>query len=117
MLIIATGHTLARVNQVVRKAQKSVEWFIKAPVTAERFHEMLVVVGTDGGSLGHMPREGSQIGVAVMFAAPEVLQGSAPVVLMEAFSQKMRRTVRSSMAVEIGGATVGLEHGILSVHA
>ncbi len=50
-----------------------------------------------------MPREGSQIGFAVVLASPDVLHGEGDVCVLEAISQRMKRQVRSSMAVEVGG--------------
>ena len=58
-----------------------------------------------------MPGGGSQQGFAVMLANPDVLKGKAPVCILEAQSNKVRRRVRSSMAVEAASATQAFEHG------
>ncbi len=57
-----------------------------------------------------MPREGSQIGFAVVLASPDVLHGEGDVCVLEAISQRMKRQVRSSMAVEVGGISSAFEH-------
>eukprot|EP00974_Lingulodinium_polyedra_P014833 1435448-Lingulodinium_polyedra.AAC.1 len=57
-----------------------------------------------------MPRNGSQAGYGVVLASPAIAGGPAPAVLAEAVSTRIKRTVRSSMAAEMGAASLALEH-------
>ncbi len=61
--------------------------------------------------MGGMPRDGSQVGFAVMVAAESVLEGEGPVCVLEAMSQRTKRAGRSSMAVEVAAASLAFEHG------
>ncbi len=103
---MSTGHTLAKANQVTRRAHK-----VRSPLPADRMDELIFLVASDGGSLGGMPREGSQLGVSVILAGPEVLEQETDVCVLEALSQRMRRQVRSSMGVEVGAVNMAMEHG------
>ena len=76
--------------------------------------ERPVSKASDGGSLGGMPREGSQIGAVVILASPVILDGKADMMLLEAFSQRTKRQVRRPMGVEVGATTVAFEHGDVS---
>eukprot|EP00974_Lingulodinium_polyedra_P029959 2885881-Lingulodinium_polyedra.AAC.1 len=58
-----------------------------------------------------MPREGSQAGLVIMAASPRVLEGTAPVSILEAHSSRIKRVVRSSLGAELASANVCLEHG------
>ncbi len=110
-LPVSTGHTLAKANQVTRREHKGLVWKVKSPLPAERMDELIFLVASDGGSLGGMPREGSQLGVSVILAGPEVLEQETDVCVLEALSQRMRRQVRSSMGVEVGAVNMAMEHG------
>ena len=46
-----------------------------------------------------------------MFANPAVLDGEAPVCIMEATSSKVQRVVRCSMSAEVSALATAFEHG------
>jgi hypothetical protein len=99
---------LTAANTATRKCRHSFK--IKIPDLGCALSEVIVVEPVDA-SHGAMPREGSQLGVASMFASPKILDGEAPVVLAEWLSTRMKRVVRSSMACEAGAVCVGMDHG------
>ena len=76
-LPVATGHTLVKANKVVRRAHQDYECVVKSPV--KRLEGLIFVTASDGGSLGAMPREGNQMGMAVMVASADVLEGEGDV--------------------------------------
>ena len=56
--------------------------FILVALGTKVINEVIVVESVDA-SHGAMPRSGSQLGVAGMYASPQLLQGDAPVASME----------------------------------
>ena len=73
--------------------------------------EDLVLVSVSDAAYGAMPGGHSQGGNLVMLAHPGVLQGRAPVCILEGNSAKIHRVVRCSMSAEISALATAYEHG------
>ena len=104
----ATVATLREINQAVRRGRKDQSLIFRHPGC--KLADVIVVAAADAGH-GCMPRGGSQAGVTVVLAHPSILDGHAPVALLEASSQRIKRVVRSSLAAEVAAAALGFEHG------
>ena len=106
-LPVATKETLVELNTVIRRARRPRMVTIK-PLGCE-LKDVVFLAATDG-SLGNMPRQGSQVGYAILAGHPKVLEESAPVCLLEWCSARCKRIVRSSLGVEVCAAALGYEH-------
>ena len=73
--------------------------------------EDVVFISASDAAYGAMPGGGSQGGVLVMLAAPQVLDGEAPVCIVEGQSSKIQRIVRASMSAEVSSLATAFEHG------
>ena len=69
------------------------------------------MVSASDAAYAAQPSGGSQGGVLALFAHPAILQGEAPVVILEAQSTRIARVVRCSMAAELSMAAEAFEHG------
>ncbi|CAE7829188.1 unnamed protein product [Symbiodinium microadriaticum] len=102
------GEAMKWVNTVIRRA--------KDPVLLRMRHlgcslEEVVILSVSDAAYGAMPNGGSQGGTLVLFANPDVLEGEAPVCVMEASSSKVQRVVRCSMSAEVSALATAFEHG------
>ena len=59
---------------------------------------MILFVAASVAPIGAVPKEGPQLGAALVAAAPGILGGVTPAVLLEATSSRAQRVCRSSMA-------------------
>jgi len=105
---VATGETLVELNQLIRRARQPAVWRLTA--VSDDIMDVLFLAASDA-ALGAMPRDGSQAGMACCVSHPSVLHGPAPTTLLESSSQRIKRSIRSSMGVEIAAAGTALEHG------
>ena len=71
----------------------------------------LVIVSASDAAYAAQPKGHSQGGVVCMVAHPNVLEGKAPVAILEAQSMKIQRVVRCSMSAELSMAAEAFEHG------
>ena len=70
-----------------------------------------MLISVSDAAYGAMPGGHSQGGNLVMLANPGVLQGRAPVCILEGNSTKIHRVVRCSMSAEISALATAYEHG------
>ncbi|CAE7712200.1 RE1 [Symbiodinium sp. CCMP2592] len=73
--------------------------------------EDLLVLSVSDAAFGAMPGGGSQGGILIMLASPAVLEGKAPVCILEGTSNKIHRVVRCSMSAEVSSLATAFEHG------
>ena len=73
--------------------------------------EDMVVLSISDAAYGAQPEGGSQGGLLIAIASPRILEGEAPIVLLEGASSKLNRVVRCSMAAELSQAATAYEHG------
>ena len=106
-LSTATVATLRSTDRLVRTAREGGRWVVKSLGCAL---SEVVFLGASDASFGAMPRSGSQAGYGVVLAAPGILEGTAPAVLAESVSARIKRVVRSSMAAEMCAASLAMEH-------
>ena len=105
---VATVETLLELNQLIRRARQPAVWRLAA--VSDDIMDIVFLAASDA-ALGAMPRDGSQAGMACCVGHPSVLDGPAPTTLLESSSQRIKRSIRSSMGVEIAAAGTALEHG------
>ena len=84
---------------MVQKIKKLKDW------------ENLVVISASDAAYGAQPGGYSQGGLLVALAEPEILEGEAQLVVVEAASMKIQRVVRCSMSAEVSMAATAFEHG------
>ena len=101
------SHALVEANTIIRRARHPQSWNIFPLKSLED----MVFLSPSDASQGSMPRGGSQAGFAVLVADPEIVQGPARCNLLETVSTRIKRTVRSCLAAEMGSASLALEHG------
>ena len=70
----------------------------------------MIVLSISDAAYGSQPEGGSQGGLLVGIASPLILEGPAPIVLLEGASSKLQRVVRCSMAAELSQAATAYEH-------
>jgi hypothetical protein len=104
----ASASRCAVANRVIRRARKP---FTLVHPSLDCALEDAVVGAAVDASQGSMPRAGSQNGIASLLCNPSVLTQSAPAALVEWTSSRVKRVVRSSMACEAAGVSLGFEHG------
>jgi hypothetical protein len=73
--------------------------------------EELVVLSISDAAYGAQPKGGSQGGLIVAMAHPDVQRGEARLAVVEAQSTRLQRVVRCSMAAELTMAATAFEHG------
>ena len=71
----------------------------------------VTLLSVSDAAYGAMPGGSSQGGIIVMLASPDVLEGPAPVCLLEGTSNKIHRVVRCSMSAEVSSLATAYEHG------
>ncbi|CAE7921054.1 TY5A [Symbiodinium necroappetens] len=102
------AEALKWVNTVVRRAREPLQ--LKVPCLGCPLSEMVILAVSDA-AYGAMPNGSSQGGTMVMVANPNVLEGEAPVCILEAISSKIQRVVRCSMSAEVSSLATAFEHG------
>ena len=95
-------------NRVVRRAKNDVT--MKVVNLGCELNEMVVLSISDA-AYAAQPGGGSQGGLLIGLAHPGILQGSAPMVIVEGQSSRIQRVVRCSMATELSEAATAFEHG------
>ena len=100
--------TLKAANRMLTKMKEPRSWFIRPLGCGIR--DVVFVAATDA-SLVTMPRGGSQAGLAVVMAHPNILVGEAAANILETMSHRIQRVVRSSLGAEMASATGSMEHG------
>ena len=103
-----TVKDMLELNQVVRKARQPRTWTIRR--LGCDIPDLVVLVATDG-AFNNMPRQGSQQGMVLCLAEPEITEQPAGAVVITAASVRCKRVVRSSLAVEAGACAQGMECG------
>ena len=99
---------LSWVNKVVRRAKQPAEMVVRklgCPL------EDLVVLSISDATYNSQPGGGSQGGLLVGLAHPDICSGPAPVVIVEGVSSRLQRVVRCSMSAELSQAATAYEHG------
>ncbi|CAE7461836.1 unnamed protein product [Symbiodinium necroappetens] len=71
----------------------------------------VILLSVSDAAYGAMPGGSIQGGIIVMLASPDVLEGPAPVCLLEGTSNKIHRVVRCSMSAEVSSLATAYEHG------
>ena len=99
---------LTILNKVVRRSKQSV--MMKVPQLGCSLEEVVFLSMSDA-AYGAQPRGGSQGGIMVAMAHPDIQVGSAPVAVLEGMSAKLQRVVRCSMSAELSVAATAYEHG------
>ena len=94
--------------KLVSRARKEVE--VKVTKLDCDLKEAIVISASDA-AYAAQPKEHSQGGVMCLLANPKVLEGVAPVAVLEAQSMKIQRVVRCSMSAELSMAAEAFEHG------
>jgi len=102
-----SSELLQDINTLIRKARQPCALLIGR--VAERPEQLLFVAATDA-AYGAMPRGGSQAGIAVLAAGPQVLEGEGQVALLEFASTRCKRVVRSPMAAELSALATSHDH-------
>ena len=95
-------------NRAVRRSREEVDFGVKClhcPL------DEVIIVSVSDAAYGAMPGGGSQGGNLVLLAAPGILNGVAPVCIVEGNSTKIHRVVRCSMSAEISALATAFEHG------
>ena len=96
------------VRKLLRRAQQPME--MKVPCLNCPLEEVIVLTASDA-AYAAQPRGASQGGITCMLASPGVLEGEAPIAIVEAQSMKIARVVRCSMSAELSMAATAFEHG------
>ena len=104
----AIPQALTILNKVVRRSKQSV--MMKVPQLGCGLEEVVFLSMSDA-AYGAQPRGGSQGGIMVAMAHPDIQVGSAPVAVLEGMSAKLQRVVRCSMSAELSVAATAYEHG------
>ena len=102
------AQALTMLNKVVRRSKQNV--VVKVGQLGCPLEEVVFLSISDA-AYGSQPRGGSQGGVMVAMAHPDVQRGTAPVVVLEGMSAKLQRVVRCSMSAELSVAATAYEHG------
>lgn len=108
LLGLGDGGAVDQLRKVVLRARKSVSWKVRRLGCS--LDDAMVISASDA-AYAAQPRGASQGGVTCLLANPEVLQGNAPVIILEASSVKINRVVRCSMSAELSMAATAFEHG------
>lgn len=96
------------VHKLVNRAKQEME--VKTPKLDCSLEEMVVVSASDA-AYAAQPNGHSQGGVVCMVANPKIIEGKAPIAVIEAQSMKIQRVVRCSMSAELSMAAESFEHG------
>lgn len=107
-LTIASGSTVADLNNVIRRAKKALVQQVEG--LARSTDEIVVIVATDE-THPVMPRGKWQHGLLVPVASPNILSQKPFLSPTEWSSCSRKRIVRSSAAAEAALAAGGFEHG------
>ena len=94
--------------KLIARARKEVE--VKVSKLDCDLKEVVIISASDA-AYAAQPKGHSQGGVMCMMANPKVLDGIAPVAVLEAQSMKIQRVVRCSMSAELSMAAEAFEHG------
>ena len=94
-------------NKVIYRARQPMIQKVKKL----RDWQNLVVISASDAAFGAQPGGYSQGGLLVGLAEPEILEGEAQLVVIEAASMKIQRVVRCSMSAEVSMAATAFEHG------
>ena len=94
--------------KLIARARKEVE--VKVSKLGCDLKDVIIISASDA-AYAAQPKGHSQGGVMCMMANPKVLEGIAPVAVLEAQSMKIQRVVRCSMSAELSMAAEAFEHG------
>ena len=99
---------LVWLNKLIRRSHQD---FIMKIAYLGCHIEELVVLSISDAAYGAQPKGGSQGGLIVAMAHPDVQRGEARLAVVEAQSTRLQRVVRCSMAAELTMAATAFEHG------
>lgn len=105
---VGTREALDWTRKLYKKAKEHME--VVVPRLGCDMEDLIVVSASDA-AFAAQPKSSSQGGVVCMLAHPSILEGQAPVAIMEAQSMKIQRIVRCSMSAELSMAAESFEHG------
>ena len=71
----------------------------------------IMILSVSDAAYGAMPKGASQGGTMTLLASPRVMEGRAPVCVLEATSNKIHLVVRCSMSAEVSNLATAFEHG------
>ena len=103
-----SAQALTMLNKVVRRSKQNV--VVKAANLGCDLSEVVFLSISDA-AYGSQPRGGSQGGIMVAMAHPDIQHGKAPCLVLEGMSAKLQRVVRCSMSAELSVAATAYEHG------
>ena len=99
---------LTWLNRLIRRAHK--EFVMVIPQLRCEIDELIVLSVSDA-AYAAQPNGGSQGGMLIALAHPNIQHGEAKMAVIEAQSSRLQRVVRCSMAAELSAAASAFEHG------